>query len=309
MIMTGHLAFPELDPTGDPATLSRPILTGLLRDDLGYRGVIITDSLRMQGVRELYDDGEIAVRALEAGVDVLLEPADPRRAVAAITEALRAGRLSEERIDASVRRILALKQRRGLFAAPPTDPGTINRVVGSVEHLHRAREITAASTTLIRDDEQLVPLIRRPLCLLGADADAIARLATAFTAAGLGVTRLVTGPQPDRTTIDRARQSAHAAGQTVIITSGGYRSRGQRALVRAVREAAERVVLVAIGEPYDAGLITAGGTMLLSYSATPIALDAAVDVLLGRRRASGRLPVAIGENLDHPLFPFGAGTS
>jgi beta-N-acetylhexosaminidase len=309
MIMTGHLAFPELDPSGDPATLSRPILTGLLRDDLGYRGVIITDSLRMQGVRELYDDGEIAVRALEAGVDVLLEPADPQQAVNAITEALRTGRLTEDRIDASVRRILEVKQRRGLFGASPTDPATVNRVVGSVEHLHRAREIAAASTTLIRDDDQLVPLIRRPVCLLGADADAVARLATALTAAGLQVSRLVTGPQPDREMIERARHLARGGGQTVIITSGAHRSRGQRALVRAVRDAAERVVLVAIAEPYDAGLITAGGTMLLSYSATPIALDAVIDVLLGRQRPTGRLPVAIGENIEHPLFPFGAGTS
>ncbi len=309
MIMTGHLAFPELDPSGDPATLSRPILTGLLRDHLGYRGVIITDSLRMQAVRELYDDGEIAVRALQAGVDVLLEPADPDRAVAAIRTALDDGRLSWQRIEESVARILELKQRRGLFEAAPTDPQTIDRVVGCRRHLDRAREITAASITLIRDDEQLVPLIRRPVCLLGADADPTARLESRFAATGLQVSSLVTGLQPDRDMIDRARHLAYRNGQTVIVTSGGYRSRGQRALVRAVRAVAERVSLVAIAEPYDAGLVVGGGTMLLTYSATPVALEAVADVLLGRQRPTGRLPVAVGENPDHPLFPFGAGTN
>ncbi|QDP97843.1 glycoside hydrolase family 3 protein [Microlunatus elymi] len=307
MIMTGHLSFPALDPSGDPATLSRPILTGLLREYLGYTGVIITDSLRMQGVRELYDDGEVAVRAIEAGVDVLLEPADPERAVSALTDAVASGRLTEQRIDESVVRVLQLKQRRGILQPAPTVPAKITAEVGSQESHARAAEITARTLTLIRDDDQLFPLKRGSVCLLGADAVAIGRLAAALKDDGLEVSELVTGQRPDRDLINAARRLARAASQTVIVTSSGWRERWQRTLVRSVREIAPQVSMVAITEPYDAGLVTAGGTMLLSYSATPVALDAVADVLLGRRQPTGRLPVAVGENPDHPLFPFGAG--
>ncbi|HEY9294182.1 MAG TPA: glycoside hydrolase family 3 N-terminal domain-containing protein, partial [Microlunatus sp.] len=307
MIMTGHLSLPDLDPSGDPATLSRPILTGLLREYLGFTGVIITDSLRMQGVRELYDDGEVAVRAIEAGVDVLLEPADPDAAVAALTRAVADGRLTEQRIDASVERILQMKQRRGALEPTRTNPERITAEVGGRESLRRAAEITASTLTLIRDDDQLFPLTRGSVCLLGADPDAVVRLAAALKNDGLEVSELATGQRPDRDMINAARRLSRSASQTVIITSSGWRDRWQRTLVRTVREIAPRVSLVAITEPYDAGLVTGGGTMLLSYSATPAALDAVADVLLGRRQPTGRLPVVVGENPDHPLFPFGAG--
>lgn len=307
MIMTGHLAVPAIDPTGDPATLSKPVLTGLLRDRLGYTGVIITDSLRMQGVRELYDDGEVAVRAIEAGVDILLEPADPDAAVTALTRAIADGRLTEQRIDASVRRILRLKHDRGLLSPPSVDPQRIADVVGNEDHQQQARQITARTITLISDEDLLIPLRRKSVCLLGADEAAVGRIGDRLRAAGLEVAALATGSRPGRDMINRARAMAHPAEQTVIITSAAWLSRWQRTLVRAVRDVARQVTLVAITDPYDAGLVTTGGTMLLSYSSTPIALEAIADVLLGRTRPTGRLPVAVGENRDHPLFPYRAG--
>lgn len=309
MIMTGHLAFPDLDPTGDPATLSRPILTGLLREHLGFTGVVITDSLRMQGVRELYDDGEIAVRCLEAGVDILCMPADPDAAIAAITEAVRSGRLTEQRIDESVQRILALKRRRGLFEARPTDPQTIARVVGNQDHLDRARQITDAGVTMVRDDALMIPLDRDSTTLLGADATVIKRLAAALKASGRPVIEMVTGTDPDQDVITTALHLAQESHQTVIVTSAAWRSRWQRRMIRAIREVVPRVALVGVTEPYDAGLVTGGGTMLLTYSTTPGAIDALTRVLLGERRPSGRLPVSVGEDVNHPLFPFGAGTN
>jgi beta-N-acetylhexosaminidase len=307
MIMTGHLAFPELDPSGAPATLSGPILTGLLRDRLGYPGVIITDSLRMRGVRELYGDDEVAVAALEAGVDILLMPADPAAAIGAITDAVHSGRLSEERIDASVRRILELKHRRGLFSRPHTDPETISTVVGHHDHLSRASEITAAGITVIRDDRELLPLRRGSVAVLGADAEPVARVSAAIKRHGGQVSDLATGENPDRELIGTARALVADCDQVVILTNGGWRSRGQRTLVRTVRESVPRLILAAIGDPYDAGLVAHGGTMLLSYSSTPVAVDVLTEVLLGLRRPGGRLPVAVGDDPQRPLFPFGAG--
>jgi beta-N-acetylhexosaminidase len=143
MIMTGHLAFPLLDPSGDPATLSQPIITGLLRDVLGFRGVVMTDSLRMQGVRARYPDDRIPVLALKAGVDVLLMPQNLDIAYRSVLAAVRSGELTEQRIDESVTRILELKFRRGIVAQPLRDEAAAGAVVGSAAHREIATQLAA----------------------------------------------------------------------------------------------------------------------------------------------------------------------
>jgi beta-N-acetylhexosaminidase len=117
-IMTAHLMVPALDDSGDPATLSRPILTGILRERLGYDGVVVTDSLGMEGVRTKYGDDRVPVLALKAGVDQLLNPPDLDLAWHAVLDAVRNGELTEARLDESILRILRLKAKLGLFRAP-----------------------------------------------------------------------------------------------------------------------------------------------------------------------------------------------
>ncbi|WP_235854923.1 beta-N-acetylhexosaminidase [Nonomuraea aridisoli] len=134
-VMSAHIVFPKLDPSGDPATLSKPILTGLLRKELGFKGVISTDALNMAGVRKKYDDGEIAVRALLAGADLLLMPNDLPKQYRAVVAAVKSGRISEERLDQSVTRLLTLKHNRGLLAeAPRASAQEAARVLRSAEH-------------------------------------------------------------------------------------------------------------------------------------------------------------------------------
>ncbi|WP_336207801.1 beta-N-acetylhexosaminidase [Nonomuraea sp. LPB2021202275-12-8] len=118
-IMSAHIVFPNLDPSGNPATLSKPILTGLLRQELGFDGVISTDALNMAGVRKKYGDGEVAVRAVLAGADLLLMPYDFAKAYNAVLSAAKSGRISKQRLDQSVTRLLNLKQTRGLLAGTP----------------------------------------------------------------------------------------------------------------------------------------------------------------------------------------------
>ncbi|MCT9928868.1 glycoside hydrolase family 3 protein [Planotetraspora sp. A-T 1434] len=140
-IMSAHVVMPKLDPSGDPSTLSRKILTGLLREKLGFDGVITTDALDMAGVRKKYGDAEVAVRAILAGADMLLMPPDFRTAYGAVLKAVQTGRISEERLNESVTRILHLKESRGVFEATHTDPGALK----SSEHLKVARRIRAAA--------------------------------------------------------------------------------------------------------------------------------------------------------------------
>jgi beta-N-acetylhexosaminidase len=136
-IMTAHIVMPHLDPSGDPATLSRKIITGLLREKLGFDGVVTTDALNMAGVRKRYSDGEVAVRAVLAGADVLLMPYDMFSAYDAVLKAVKTGRISMKRLDQSVTRILRLKVSRGMFSPPRTDPTAVR----SPEHLKVARRI------------------------------------------------------------------------------------------------------------------------------------------------------------------------
>ena len=141
-IMTAHIIFPAFDDSGDPSTLSHKVLTGVLRDELKFTGVIATDSLRMEGVRQKYDDAEIAIRAVEAGADVLLDPQQPALQIQAVIDAVRSGRLSEDRIDASVHRILIMKSNRGVLADPLVDETRVSSVVGNPQHTSWAQEIT-----------------------------------------------------------------------------------------------------------------------------------------------------------------------
>ncbi|MEU6407245.1 glycoside hydrolase family 3 protein [Microbispora sp. NPDC046933] len=139
-IMSAHVVMPRLDPSGDPATLSHRILTGLLREELGFDGVISTDALDMAGVRKKYGDAEVAVRAVLAGADMLLMPPNLPKAYDAVLDAVKSGRITERRIDESVLRILRLKDKRGLFGPISTDPGALK----SAAHLKVAERVFAA---------------------------------------------------------------------------------------------------------------------------------------------------------------------
>jgi beta-N-acetylhexosaminidase len=143
-VMSAHVVMPKLDPSGDPATLSKKILTGLLREKLGFDGVVSTDALDMKGVREKYSDGEVAVRAVLAGADLLLMTPDMPEAHAAVLAAVKSGRISATRLDQSVRRLLDLKAARGLLnEAPVADPEEAERVLDSAAHRRVARLITS----------------------------------------------------------------------------------------------------------------------------------------------------------------------
>ncbi|HEV7243294.1 MAG TPA: glycoside hydrolase family 3 N-terminal domain-containing protein [Thermoanaerobaculia bacterium] len=157
-IMTAHIALPEIEPdTRLPATLSPKVLTKLLREDLRFPGLIFTDALDMQGVLGTFGEGEVAVRALEAGADVLLF-AKPDTMHPAIKAAVESGRLSTARLEQSVRRILDAKWRSGLAKERLVDLSRIDTVVGSREHREKAQEMMDRAITLVRNQNNAVPL-------------------------------------------------------------------------------------------------------------------------------------------------------
>jgi beta-N-acetylhexosaminidase len=176
-IMPGHLAVPALETDPElPATLSRNILTGLLRDDLEFRGLVITDALDMGGVTANYAPGEAAVRSVQAGTDVLLMSPAPDAAIAGLDEAVKSGRITEKRIDESVRRILAAKAHLQLNKNRYVDVAKLNEKFGRPEYETAAQGIADRGVTLLRDTPWLLPLdstkpLRVLLIAISSDPD------------------------------------------------------------------------------------------------------------------------------------------
>ncbi len=150
-IMSAHIAVPALDAPTLPATLSPKILTGLLRGELGFKGIIVTDALEMGGIAQGFTVGEASVRALEAGADVLLMPTDPEAAINAVMAAIRSGRITQKRVDESVMRLLNAKARIGLAVKKTVDLENIHAVVNSPESNAAAQSISDKSVTLVRN--------------------------------------------------------------------------------------------------------------------------------------------------------------
>lgn len=323
-IMTAHIVVPALDPSEDPATLSRPILTGILREELGYDGVVVTDSLGMEGVRTKYGDDRVPVLALLAGVDQLLNPPNLSVAWNAVLEAVRGGEISEARVEESILRILRLKERLGLFRDPFVSHRGVDRTVGSRVHRAAADRIAERTTTLLADPGGLLPLSRRShrdLLVVGADPASpsgttgppTTTLADAFTELGFSALALSTGTAPDQAKIAEAVAAAQGKDAVVVGTYNVTAGSAQRTLVAALVATGVPVVTVAIRNPYDIAHLTGTGVAasLAAYSWTDVELRAAARVIAGRADPEGRLPVPV-QRADDPtqvLYPVGHGLS
>jgi beta-N-acetylhexosaminidase len=321
-IMTAHIQFPALDDSGDPATLSRPILTGILREELGYDGVVITDSLGMEGVRSKYGDDRVPVLALKAGVDQLLNPPSLDVAWNAVLNAVRTGELTEDRLDESILRILRLKARLGLFQNPYTTPADVTRTVGTPEHLKAADAIAERTTTLLVDEGGLLPLSRRThnkVLVVGADPASPSGttgpptgvLAAALTELGFTATALSTGTAPSKATADKAVAAAQGVDAVVVATYNVTAGSAQKTLVERLVATGRPVIAVAVRNPYDVAQLPTVAAALATYSWTDVEVRAAARVIAGRVAPRGTLPVPV-QRADDPaqtLYPIGYGLS
>ncbi|QWF82185.1 glycoside hydrolase family 3 protein [Amycolatopsis sp. CA-230715] len=311
-IMTAHISVPSLDPSGNPATLSKPIMTGLLRDELHYDGLVVTDALRMDGVRKMYPDAEVPVLALEAGVDQMLLPPDLGVAIKGVTDAVHSGRLTESRIDQSVARILKVKSKRGILAKPLVNEREVPCVVGTREHKDAISRISAKTTTVLRNDAKLLPLKKPGKVLVagwnspdfpGYPADPVTSLAKQ-----LGGTALPTGANPAAAKVSEAVAAAKDADTVVVLTNGLRTNAGQAALVKGLQATGKPVVAVSIQEPYDPGFADVP-TWVATYDWRDVSMATLAKVLRGKLSPAGKLPVEVPSGTDpgKVLYPFGHG--
>ncbi len=319
-IMTAHIIVPSLDPAGDPATLSKPILTDILRKNMGYDGVVITDSLGMQGVRDKYGDDRVPVLALKAGVDQLLMPPSIDVAYNAVLAAVQSGELTKKRIDESVFRVLRLKMRKGLFANPYVDESKVGSVVGTPAHLARAQEIADRTTTLVKNDDDALPLPESTgkVLVTGWGVTTTRTLGDQIAARGPQTSVLETGLNPNQARIDAAVAQAKANDVVVVLTNKAWDGRttgganggpGQQRLVQALLDSGTPVVVAAVRDPYDIAHFTDAPTYVATYSYAGPSLGSLAKVLFGEITPAGKLPVTIptADDPDTALYPYGHG--
>jgi beta-N-acetylhexosaminidase len=345
-VMTGHIGMPQVDPTavtplprevklkpidtdegGElvvengtmPTTLS-PVMNGILRRDLGFEGLIVTDAMSMSGLTLYFTQEEASVRALEAGADLLLKPADPDASVRGVREAVLKGRLKEQRIDESARRVLAAKYDLGLVKQRITPLDAIDRRVAGRESVDLAREIAEHAITLVRNDDKLVPLnslkpdarIFNLAITNGDDRLWIANgFAGAIASSGHKIETVVLDDRSSEAEVRSAWERANRADLIIASLYGRVRTGQARSVglpepgAKALAELiGSKVPLVGIsfGNPYLLQSFPQLRTYLVAYGDMPSLQQAAARALLGQIDVTGRLPISLPG-----LYPRGTG--
>ena len=325
-VMTAHVAVPGVLGDDRPATMSPELMTDLLRGEMGFDGILFTDALRMGAITDGYGTGEAAVLALEAGSDVLLAPDGIGATIDAVAAAVESGRVTRERIDRSVRRLLEAKARLGLHRGARVDPDAVATRVGIAAHRAVAERAAAASLTLVRDHDRVLPLppgsnvlsvtYARPGALLaGRTFDATLRPSAArFFGARVG-------PDTPWAVYDSLLAAARTVDAVVVGAyvppRSGVGSVGVPAPFRAFVERVHgiggpRVAIVSFGSPYLLSAFPDAGAYMVAWGGWEVSQRAAARAVTGAAAVSGRLPISIpplhraGEGLDRGVAERGA---
>lgn len=318
-IMTAHVQLPEVLGIGaPPATLAPEVMTDILRNDLGFTGLLFTDAMTMRGITDMYGIGEASVRALEAGSDVVLSPSAVTVAIDAIVEAVAEGRITEARIDESARRLLELKARLGLHRERMVSLDGVVDVVGSGAHSAFADSAATRSITLVRDRDRLVPMdalsTDRTLHIRYAPSTRLwANRAFASELSGrvFDLTEVRLDERSDSAAYARAAEAVSEADRVVVTAyvsagAGSTESVLNESLRTLIEEttAAKPTVLLSFGNPYLLSAVPSVGSYLLAWGDRDRMQSAAVAALFGEEAIGGRLPIPLppfhdfGEGLD-----------
>jgi beta-N-acetylhexosaminidase len=342
-VMVGHIALPQIDATavkplpenlktkptdtdqnGEiidekaamPATMS-PVIGHILRNDLKFDGMIVTDALSMSGLTIYFTQEEAAVRALEAGADMLLKPADADASFRGVLQAVKSGRITEQRVEESARRILAAKYDLGLVKDRITPIDSIDRVVGSKDVTALATEIAEHAITIVRDEDKLVPLKpgKRVFNLAVTNGDDRAWIASPFVSklkqAGVKVETVVLDERSTMEEVQKAVNRGKSADLVIASLYGRVRSgqtssvgipqAGARALSWLMSEE-KPIVGISFGNPYLLESFRGLRTYVVTYGDMPTLQQAAARALLGEIDVTGRLPISLPG-----LYPRGTG--
>ncbi|HEX9335933.1 MAG TPA: glycoside hydrolase family 3 protein, partial [Pseudonocardiaceae bacterium] len=279
-IMAAHIVAPALDSSGLPASLSRPIVTDLLRNTLHYNGVVITDALSAGALAGI-PENQIILDAINAGDDELLMPAHLPTDIQTVLDAVAAGTVSPARIDQSVTRILTMKAQLGLFTNPYTTAANIKATVGTPAHLATMADVARHSITLVRNANGTLPVSAgRHVLVTGWGVGTTQALTNDLAATGLTVQRLWTG-SPNQATIDAAVAAAQANDVTVVTTGNAWADPTQQNLVNALLATGRPVAVASMEGPYDVSYFPTAPTYVAAYDYQAVSVAALANTLVG----------------------------
>ncbi len=310
-IMTFHGSMPALDSSGAPGTLSPAVLTGLLRKEMGFNGLIISDAMDMRGVLDRYGAAEAAKLAVLAGADILIQPEDVAQTIDAVLGGVTEGRITRERIDAAVRRILFAKAHLGLQRGAQVDLNSVRRVVGDSANRRLSERIAARSVTLVRDTPQLLPLAtsgtaatRRILHVVVARSTNLGAGSTFAAALGRTAGRVRTIVlHPDDPFVDPARILPLVDSSDVVLM-GSYLAQqwdqasagvpdGLGALVTAIQARGKPLVVIGFGNPYLGRQLPQVGSYLIAWNGSRASQLAAARGILGLQVFNRYIPITM----------------
>jgi beta-N-acetylhexosaminidase len=305
-VMTAHIALPKIDPSGRPSTLSQPIITGILRNKLGFQGLVVTDGMRMQGITDKFSASEAAVAVIEAGGDLILGSADIDSAYNSVLNAVRSGRISSARLDSSVRRILSAKEHVGLAKSRTIDVDSIFTRVGKPEFQKLAAEISDASVVLLRNQDGVLPLNKDtrlhivavtedPGWVIGTDLlnEAVSQFAS------VTLTRVSNETGKERfAEITSSLKDADALLLGVYLSIGAWKgehqfSRQLEEFLGSLSHLAKPVILVAFGDPYILGKLPETAAVVTPMNGTLLAEISVARAVAGKIEMKAKLPVTI----------------
>lgn len=314
-IMTAHISVPSLNGgVSEPSTLSSMVLTDVLRTEMGFDGLVFTDAMDMSAIARQHSAGEAAVRAIEAGADVILMPPDVAAAIEGIVDAVHSGRLTEARIGESVMRILDAKESVGLPSARFVALDRVGSLVGIPEHSAIADEVAERSITLLKNDRNLLPLRGTR----SASVLSVSFRRQSDVLAARSFNRVMRETYPRLSTVDvesDADESTYAnvlrrvRGQDLIVIStyssyaGAVDALDDLAdFIDQVRRSGVPHVVVSFGNPYLVSSFPDVQAYMLAWNGSDASQRAAARALLGGIDISGRVPTSIP-----PLFTLGDG--
>ena len=305
-IMTAHMAVPALEPNNIPATVSPAILTGVLRQELGFRGIVVTDAMDMQGLATQFSSGEAAVRSLEAGADVLLMPPDPDAAIRAVLAAIKTGRLTRKRIDQSVSKVLLEKVRLGLNRAKYVDLDAIADALDNPEAEQQAQSVADHAVTLVKDEKNLVPLANpQKSCLLVLTEGRYSQEGRILIREArkrrpdMPINKLdPTVPADELEQVAKDTANCDSVVVAAFVTVAEYRGNVALAgdlsgLMQKLVNGPRPVILIALGNPYLLRSFSGVAAYMATYSTVSTSEISAVKALFGEIPITGHLPVTI----------------
>ncbi len=299
-VMVAHIYYPALEPTvGLPASLSHNVITGVLRDQLGYNGLIMTDALDMNAVDLNYNFYDAVVMAIQAGADlVAMGPSIGQNvfeaAMQRVVNEVRAGNIPESRIDDSVRRILETKQQYSLFNWQPLDPATAADRINLPAHAQLVDQLYRSGVTVAYDRNNLVPISpdRKTAIIFLATRYQIQQECSQYSS-NIRWTGVADNPTPEQ--IGWAQNAANWADTVVVWTQNADKNPDQQKLVNALPP--EKTIAVALWSVYDWQTYSNVAAYMLTYSPGRPAVPAACAVLFGAAPATGVLPITLRADL------------